>query len=265
MRPERRTAGGLPQYVRDSRPLQPPRAGPGARERHDRQAGPVGPGTAPGGGSGAQIARLPAVARSPDPYRGAAQDSRPKTAGRRVPPRAGQGRPSAIAWSSSASSSSIFARGPAASGQSNPACRGAGTELSRACECRQRHRHVCKRTVIARGRPFLAFDLFPQAGLFRGVCDGRPAEHMRVAARELVADRIDDVVECECALLARKPGMEDNLEQQVAELVAQRREIRALDRVGDLVGFFERVRRDRSEVLLAGPRGSRAAGRAGGP
>lgn len=43
--------------------------------------------------------------------------------------------------------------------------------------------------------------------------------------------------------------MENHLEQQIAELAAQVGEILARDRVGDLVGFLDRVRRDRLECL----------------
>ncbi len=47
--------------------------------------------------------------------------------------------------------------------------------------------------------------------------------------------------------------MEGHLEQQVAQFLAQGLEVAALDGVRDLVGFLERVRRDRAEILLAVP------------
>ena len=48
--------------------------------------------------------------------------------------------------------------------------------------------------------------------------------------------------------------MEHDLEQQVAEFVAQPRRLAALDRVGDLVGLLDRVRRDAGEILREVPR-----------
>ena len=59
--------------------------------------------------------------------------------------------------------------------------------------------------------------------------------------------------------------MEGDLEQQVTELVAQLAEVALLDRVGDLVGFLDRVRGDGAESPAAGPRDSRARDRAGAP
>ena len=49
------------------------------------------------------------------------------------------------------------------------------------------------------------------------------------------------------------PGVEDDLEQQVAELVLQVGEVAAGDGVGHLVGFLQRVGRDRREGLLQVP------------
>ena len=56
-------------------------------------------------------------------------------------------------------------------------------------------------------------------------------------------------------------GMEHDLQQQVAELVAQVLEIAARDRVGDLISLLDGVGRDRFEVLLQVP-GAAGAGRA---
>ena len=64
-------------------------------------------------------------------------------------------------------------------------------------------------------------------------------------------------------LLLRHAGVEDHLEQQVAEFVLQIREIAALDGVHDLVGFLERVGRDGREILLQIP-GAAGPGRAQG-
>ena len=48
--------------------------------------------------------------------------------------------------------------------------------------------------------------------------------------------------------------MKNDLQQEVAELLAQISEIAARDGVGDLVGFLDRIRGDSSEVLLEIPR-----------
>ena len=148
------------------------------------------------------------------------------------------------ARSSSASSSSIFARGPAASGQSKPAGGGAGTELSRARQGRQGDRHVGQRAGLAARRALLALHAFPGARLLLGVGHDGIAEDVRMAPRQLVADRVHDVVESECALLARESRVEGDLEQEIAQLVTERSEVTALDRVRDFVGFLDRVRRD---------------------
>src|SRR5262245_57348137 len=52
--------------------------------------------------------------------------------------------------------------------------------------------------------------------------------------------------------------MEDDLQQQVAEFLAQVVEIAAADRVGDFVGFLDRVWCNGGEALLQVPRAARA-------
>ena len=56
-----------------------------------------------------------------------------------------------------------------------------------------------------------------------------------------------------------------DLEQQIAEFVLEIGHVAALDRVGDLIGFLDRVRRDRRESLRAYPIRSRVGDRAAGP
>ena len=85
------------------------------------------------------------------------------------------------------------------------------------------------------------------------------AEHVRMAPQHLVADRSRDVVERERAGLLGHARVKHDLEQQVAELVLELREVVALDRVGDFVGLFDRVRRDRRERLLEVPRAAALA------
>ena len=76
---------------------------------------------------------------------------------------------------------------------------------------------------------------------------------MRMAADHLLGDRLDDAAEIECALLLGHARVEHHLQQKVAELVAQIDEIAARNRVGNLIGLFERVGRDGREILLEVP------------
>ena len=73
-----------------------------------------------------------------------------------------------------------------------------------------------------------------------------PADH-------LVGDRGGDRVEIEFLFLVGHLGVEHDLEQQVAELVLERRHVLALDRVRDLVGLFDGVGGDGGEALLEVP------------
>ena len=76
-------------------------------------------------------------------------------------------------------------------------------------------------------------------------------------ARHLVADRRHHVAERERALFLRHPRVEHHLQQQVAELVLQIRQIATVDRIGDFVGFLDGVRRDGCKGLLEIPRATR--------
>ena len=76
---------------------------------------------------------------------------------------------------------------------------------------------------------------------------------MRVPADHLGGDGLDDAAEVECALLLRHLRVEHDLQQQVAELVAQIDQIAARNRVGHLVGLLERVGGDGLEILLEIP------------
>ncbi|KAG1254598.1 hypothetical protein G6F68_010774 [Rhizopus microsporus] len=77
---------------------------------------------------------------------------------------------------------------------------------------------------------------------------------MRMATLHLVADRAGDIGKGESALLLGHARMEYHLQQQVAQLVTEIVEVATVDRIGDLVGFLDGVRRDGREVLLQVPR-----------
>ena len=70
----------------------------------------------------------------------------------------------------------------------------------------------------------------------------------------LAADRRDDIAEIEDRGFFGHARMENDLQQEIAELVAQCGMIVPIDRIGHFVGFLDRVRRDRFEALLAIPR-----------
>ena len=74
-----------------------------------------------------------------------------------------------------------------------------------------------------------------------------PADHF-------AGDGLDHVAERERALLLRHARVIDDLQQEIAELVAEIVEIAARNRLGDLIGFLDGVRRDRRKILLEVPR-----------
>ena len=93
----------------------------------------------------------------------------------------------------------------------------------------------------------------PGGGLFRHVARRRMAEDVRMAADHLVGDPARDVVEIELTRFLGHAGMEDHLQEEIAELVLERLGLAALGRLGDLVGFLDGVGRDGGEALLEVP------------
>ena len=77
---------------------------------------------------------------------------------------------------------------------------------------------------------------------------------MRVAADDLRGDRGLDVGQVEDAGLGGELRVEDDLEQQVAELAGQLGRRAGLERVVDLVRLLEQVLAQRGVGLLAVPR-----------
>src|ERR1700678_871110 len=77
---------------------------------------------------------------------------------------------------------------------------------------------------------------------------------MRVSAQELGGDGLDDAAEIKQARLFRHARVKDDLQQEVAKLLAQIFGPCALDRVGHFVGLFDGERGDRGEGLLDVPR-----------
>jgi hypothetical protein len=81
---------------------------------------------------------------------------------------------------------------------------------------------------------------------------------MRMAADQLGGQRLDDVAEGKGALLFGHPGMKNDLQQQVAQLIFQAREVTAGNGVRNLVGLLKRVGSNRPEILLEIPRATRS-------
>ena len=76
---------------------------------------------------------------------------------------------------------------------------------------------------------------------------GMPSDHFP-------RDRLDHIAERKRVLLFGHAGVKHDLQQEVAELVAQIVEIAARDRVGDFIGFLDGVGRDRRKILFEIPR-----------
>ena len=81
---------------------------------------------------------------------------------------------------------------------------------------------------------------------------------MRMPADQLGSNGLHDVRKIERALLLRHASMENDLQKQIAQLVLQISQIVARDRIGNFIGFLERIGRNRAEVLLEVPRTSGA-------
>src|SRR5690606_26759178 len=71
-------------------------------------------------------------------------------------------------------------------------------------------------------------------------------------------DAIHDIREREGSFLLRHACVIDGLQQQITELFLEVDPVAALDRIGDLVSFLDRIGRDALEGLLEVPRTSRA-------
>ncbi len=75
------------------------------------------------------------------------------------------------------------------------------------------------------------------------------AEDVRVAPDQLVTDGADHPREGEGALLLGHAGVEDDLQQQVPQFIAQFLQKTGLDRLRDLVGLFQGIGQDGLEGL----------------
>src|SRR5262249_60545688 len=88
------------------------------------------------------------------------------------------------------------------------------------------------------------------------------AEDMRMAADHLVAESVEDVDHRELALLAGHLAVEDDLEQEIAELFEEMVPGVLVDGRHDLVGFFDQIRLQRAARLFPIPRTTTVAAQA---
>lgn len=86
-----------------------------------------------------------------------------------------------------------------------------------------------------------------------GALDHRIGEDMGMALDHLVADGARHVLDAEGAGLPGHLGVEDDLEQEVAQLVLQGSHIAMLDGIRHLIGFLDGIGRNGREALLHVP------------
>ena len=115
----------------------------------------------------------------------------------------------------------------------------------------------------ALGRLLLRLDPFPHAFGHAGAARLVIAEHMRMPPDHLRGDGVDDTAEIEGALLLGHLRMENDLQQKIAEFVAQIDKVATRNSVGHLVCLFKRVGGDGLEILfdIPGTAGDRRAQR----
>ena len=132
--------------------------------------------------------------------------------------------------------------------------------------------------VGCRGKAFFGcLDLFPVAedrggrtldrGIDLGAVSGGTlslfAEDVGMTADELVVEMVEHVGDGEMAFVGGHFGIEEDLQQQIAQLFREVRKVSALNGVEDLVGFFEGVFADGVEGLLAVPGAAAGSAQAG--
>ena len=86
---------------------------------------------------------------------------------------------------------------------------------------------------------------------------------MRVTAHQFGVDPLDDPVYREAILFLRQPRVENHLEEQVAKLLFEPREVAGVHGVNHFVGFFEEQAFDACIVLRAIPRAPRGPAQVG--
>ena len=126
--------------------------------------------------------------------------------------------------------------------------RGTALQLGRPLERRKRQRNAGQGAFVGRASRSAALMSSHSRAAVLGI-----AEDMRMTALQLVADARDHVLEREMAGFLSHLRVEHDLELEIAELVGERVHVVASDGVGDLIGFFDRIRGDGREALRAIP------------
>ena len=105
----------------------------------------------------------------------------------------------------------------------------------------------------------LFFQEFPVAEDLGGSFGFDGAEDVGVAANHFVVDFADDVVDGEAAGFGGDLGVEENLEEEVAQFFGEFGVVFGVEGVEDFVGFFDQVGAESGVGLLAVP-GAAAGG-----
>ena len=129
-------------------------------------------------------------------------------------------------------------------------------ELDRADQRGQGQRHARKHAFIAKRIPgfLLGFHALPEVFRIKIRLLFIGAEHVRVTADHFIADARHNIIEGEMPVFLGHPGVVDDLQKQIAKLVAQLIEIGPRDGVGHLVSFLDGVGSDGLKCLLHVPR-----------
>ena len=106
------------------------------------------------------------------------------------------------------------------------------------------------RAALSRSRPFCSLDILPPAVFHDAAFI---AKDMRMARLHFVGDATCDVFEGKISGFLGHARMEHDLEKQITEFAAQIVHVAAFDGVGDLVGFFDRIRCNGGKVLRRVP------------
>ena len=77
---------------------------------------------------------------------------------------------------------------------------------------------------------------------------------MRMPPFHFLRDCRGDILEPEMPGFLCHSGMEHDLQQQITQFIFQGRDVVPLDRIRNLVGFLDRIRRDCREILFQVPR-----------
>ncbi len=118
---------------------------------------------------------------------------------------------------------------------------------------RQRSRHTRQERTAAPAGALVGLDLLPLLQDLGGGGQPVPAEDVRVPAYDFVGNATGDVVKTEVAPLPRYLRLEDHLEQEVTQFLAELSGRALRDRLESLIRLLEKVGPERFRRLLAIP------------